>query len=127
MWEREESSMRVNIYAQELLNKLEVTSATAANTGASFRGIRFYLKSHEDLVPPKHPDDDSSAVTFWVPSGKNGYQAGDELLLVYLFKEAARLLEREALRDHEKHHSPHTYPDCCHADEDNDSGRGRAG
>lgn len=112
--------MRVNVYAQELLNKLELTKTTA-DTGATFKGIRFYLKSHEDLVPPKHPDDDSSAVTFWVPSGKNGYQTGDELLLVYLFKEAARLLEAEAFRNHIEHHNPNTYPDCCYPNKEEDN------
>jgi len=56
--------MRINIYAQEITDRLEVVETTAENTGAKFIGIRFYLDSPDSLKPPVHPDDDSSAVTF---------------------------------------------------------------
>lgn len=84
--------MRVNVYAQEIIDRLEVVTTTAENTGASFIGIRFYLDSPDSLKPPAHPDDDSSAVTFWVPSGKGGYKVGDEVKLSTLLHNAADML-----------------------------------
>jgi hypothetical protein len=85
--------MRVNVYAQEIADRLEVIKTTAANTGASFVGIRFYLDSPDCLKPPTHPDDDSSAVTFWVRSKKTGFKHGDQANLVNLLRQAADLLE----------------------------------
>lgn len=85
--------MRVNVYAQEITNRLELVAATAENTGAKFIGIRFYLDSPDSLKPPTHPDDDSSAVTFWVRSGKLGYKAGDAKPLADLLRKAAMMLD----------------------------------
>ena len=85
--------MRVNVYAEEITDRLEITKATAENTGASFFGIRFYLESSEKMYPPQHPDDDSSAVTFWVKSGKADYVKGNEKKLVALLRKAADMLE----------------------------------
>lgn len=84
--------MRVNVYAEEITNRIQLVSTTAENTGRRFLGIRFYLESSDKLQPPKHPDDDSSAVTFWVKSGKNGYKPGDEAALANLFRNAAIML-----------------------------------
>ena len=88
--------MRINVYAQEITERVERVVATADNTGATFIGIRFYLDSPDCLVPPNHPDDDSSAVTFWVRSGKSGYKPGDAKPLAELLRKAALLLHEEA-------------------------------
>jgi hypothetical protein len=85
--------MRVNVYAQEITERVDVVEARAENTGANFIGVRFYLDSPDSLKPPKHPDDDSSAVTFWVKSGKRGFKFGDEKQLVELLRRAANYLE----------------------------------
>lgn len=59
--------MRVNVYNEEMTNEVEVVRKSAE--GRNFVGLRFYLKSHEDMYPPHHQDDDRSAVTFWVEEG----------------------------------------------------------
>jgi hypothetical protein len=72
--------MRINIYAEELTDRIEVISKTI--DGVTFIGIRFYLympvtmdlqggTRFEAKGPFIHRegDDDSSAVTFW---GKPG-------------------------------------------------------
>ena len=84
--------MRVNVYAQEITSRLEIVTATAENTRATFYGLRFYLESSDKLFPPKHPDDDSSAVTFWIKSGKDGYMPGDEDKLLHILDLAIGLL-----------------------------------
>jgi len=56
--------MRVNIYRQEFTYLVTLERRKAANTGLQFVGIRFWLKSHEDLHHSK-ADDDRSAVTFF--------------------------------------------------------------
>ena len=89
--------MRINIYHQEITDRVEVVTATAENTGAMFLGIRFYLASIDALKPPHHADDDSSAITFWVPSSKEGYRTGDEQPLIAIFcKAILKLTEYEA-------------------------------
>ena len=85
--------MRVNVYAEEQTDRLEIVQTTSENTGASFRGIRFYLESSPKMYPPQHPDDDSSAVTFWVKSGSSGYVKGQEQQLCELLRNAANMLE----------------------------------
>ena len=70
--------MRVNIYAEEMTNKIEII--TKEIEGTKFTGLRFYLELpvtandyEKDGVPVniKGPfihhigDDDSAAVTFW--------------------------------------------------------------
>ena len=85
--------MRVNVYAQEVTRRVEIVSTVAENTGAAFVGVRFYLDSPDALKPPQHPDDDSSAVTFWVKSGKEGFTDGDQLPLIALFERAIALLK----------------------------------
>ena len=61
--------MRINIYAEELTNRLEIIEKTA-DTGHKFVGARFYLLTPESMTPPQHIDDDTSAVTFWMPEGE---------------------------------------------------------
>jgi len=85
-WPERNKSMRVNVYGEEITNRIQLVTAR------NFLGIRFYLESSDKLQPPKHPDDDSSAVTFWVKSGKNGYKPGDEAALANLFRNAAIML-----------------------------------
>lgn len=63
--------MRVNVYAEEMTDRIEIISKTI--DGQVFTGIRFYLElpvtvAGEQLAGPfihKPGDDDSSAVTFW--------------------------------------------------------------
>ncbi len=83
--------MRVNIYGEEITKRVEVVETTSAE-GNVFKGIRFYLKSHDDLFPPNHPDDDASAVTFWVKSSRRGHVDEDSIFLRSLFLEAASRL-----------------------------------
>lgn len=84
--------MRVNVYAEEITDRVEIIEKIA-DTGSHFYGVRFYLKTHEDMLPPNHPDDDSSGVTFWVKSSKQGYEIGDEKFLSELLSIASRLLK----------------------------------
>ncbi|KKM81791.1 hypothetical protein LCGC14_1326070 [marine sediment metagenome] len=84
--------MRVNVYAAEITRRIEIVETYSDSTGATFKGVRFYLDSPESLKPPTHPDDDSSAVTFWVKSRGRGYVIGEEAELVKIFEEAVRLL-----------------------------------
>ena len=56
--------MRVNVYAEEITDDVE--SIHKDNVGGRpLFGLRFFLKSHPDMSPPHHQDDDRSAVTFW--------------------------------------------------------------
>jgi hypothetical protein len=63
--------MRVNVYAEEMTNRLEIISKEIE--GHKFTGLRFYLElpatvNGQQYQAPfiHHPgDDDSSAVTFW--------------------------------------------------------------
>lgn len=57
--------MRINVYAEELTSECELVKKTA-ETGTTFYGLRFYLKSPPDLHNSAS-DDDRSAVTLWVP------------------------------------------------------------
>jgi hypothetical protein len=52
--------MRINVYNEELSDRVEVDSKTA-NT-VVFRAIRFYVGETNEHTPG---DDDSSGVTFW--------------------------------------------------------------
>jgi hypothetical protein len=58
--------MRVNVYAEEITDDIQPISKPVG--GRTLYGLRFFLKSHPDLSPPHHPDDDRSAVTFWFTS-----------------------------------------------------------
>jgi hypothetical protein len=70
--------MRVNIYAEEMTDRLEIISKEI--DGHTFTGLRFYLELPVTAPHPEYPqavqqirgpfmhrpgDDDSSAVTFW--------------------------------------------------------------
>ena len=73
--------MRVNVYAEEITDRIEIISKTI--DGETFTGVRFYLELPVSLATPpaklgqpgithvrgpfvhRPGDDDSSAVTFW--------------------------------------------------------------
>ena len=63
--------MRINVYSEEITDRIEIVRKSAE--GRDFTGIRCNLLTHESMVPPKHPDDDSSAVTFWFDSADAAY------------------------------------------------------
>ena len=88
--------MRINVYAEELTTNVEIVEKTADN-GSRFVGLRFKLKSPKELHQTP-TDDDSSAVTFWVKSSKNGFKLGDELFLVGLLSAAITVLYEKASR-----------------------------
>lgn len=63
--------MRINVYAEELTNRTEVVRKHVEDAGVTFYGVRLYLG-----FPFIHRegDDDSSAITLWVPwTKKNGH------------------------------------------------------
>lgn len=70
--------MRVNIYAEELTNRVEIISKYIE--GKKYTGVRFYLelpttiegKQYQGPFIHRPGDDDSSAVTFW---GKKALRA----------------------------------------------------
>lgn len=53
--------MRVNVYAEEMTDRIEIISKTI--DGHVFTGLRIYLELPTFMYRPG--DDDSSAVTFW--------------------------------------------------------------
>ncbi len=57
--------MRLNIYSEELTERVEKVTKEA--NGHTFYGLRFYLKSPPELHHTAE-DDDTSAVTFWAAS-----------------------------------------------------------
>ena len=76
--------MRVNIYAEEITDRIEIVTKVAEGDGGRFTGLRFYLELPVSVATPpatlgaqtgiaqiRGPfihhagDDDSSAVTFW--------------------------------------------------------------
>lgn len=58
--------MRVNIYDNEVRDRVEVVSATAGNTGMTFFGVRIYVGDDiEDC-------DETGGVTWWIPWTKSG-------------------------------------------------------
>lgn len=59
--------MRINVYAEELTDEVQLISKTVTDDdfGArTFYGIRVYLKSPSELHHSDE-DDDRSAITFW--------------------------------------------------------------
>lgn len=86
--------MRVNVYAEEMTNRIEIISKEIE--GQKFTAVRFYLElpvriklPHGGFTEARGPfmhrdgDDDSSAVTFW---GKKDLRP--------LLKEAISLLDK---------------------------------
>ena len=75
--------MRVNIYKEEITNRVELVTAQA--NGQRYCGVRFYLESSEKMYPPLHADDDTSAVTFWTGESQD--------FLIKVLKKAIETLE----------------------------------
>ncbi len=65
--------MRINVYAEELTRETTFVSKTASVGGENrtFYGVRFFLKSPEELHNTPL-DDDRSAITLWIPWTKDG-------------------------------------------------------
>jgi hypothetical protein len=61
--------MRVNVYGEEITSRVEIVKKAVDQK--TFVGIRFYLKTHDDLHH-SDSDNDESAVTFWAPYKKLG-------------------------------------------------------
>lgn len=59
--------MKINVYNEELTERIESREKIAQNTGAKFYGLHFYLASPEQLHHGTE-DDDSSAVILWSDS-----------------------------------------------------------
>ncbi|MGB0747562.1 MAG: hypothetical protein ACPGO3_02360 [Magnetospiraceae bacterium] len=63
--------MRVNVYAEEMTDRIEIISKEIE--GTTFTGLRFYLElpatvngqQHQGPFIHRPGDDDSAAVTFW--------------------------------------------------------------
>ncbi len=81
--------MRVNVYAEEITDRVEIVSKTI--DGQVFTGVRFYLElpvtvAGGEVAGPflhRQDDDDSSAVTFW---GKKD--------ISFAFRKALELLDQ---------------------------------
>lgn len=59
--------MRINVYAEELTDEVELVSTTINDDEfgvRTFYGVRMFLKSHPDLHHSAE-DDDRTAITFW--------------------------------------------------------------
>jgi hypothetical protein len=57
--------MRVNVYTEEITNRVELVKKTVEDTGEKFYGVRFFLASPPELHRKDQGDDDASSVTFW--------------------------------------------------------------
>ena len=63
--------MRINVYSEEITNRIDIVHKSAE--GRNFIGLRFNLLTHENMIPPHHPADDGSAVTFWFENAEKAY------------------------------------------------------
>lgn len=94
--------MRVNIYAEEMTDRVEIVTKTI--DGQEFTGLRFYLylpvsnshemKQHRGPFIHRPGDDDSAAVTFW---GKRDFGAVLRKALVLLgahYEDRAKAAEK---------------------------------
>ena len=57
--------MRVNVYSEEITDRIELVEKTVEDTGEKFYGVRFYLASPPGLHRKNQGDDDAPSVTFW--------------------------------------------------------------
>lgn len=80
--------MRINVYDHELTDRVEITTARADNTGQEFYGVRIYVGP---TIMHQPNDDDSAAVTWWVPWTKRG--GHDLSLLKSAFRKAYEACE----------------------------------
>lgn len=73
--------MRINVYAEELTDEVEVVTKTVTDEEfgeRTFFGLRFFLKSPPELHHSEE-DDDRSAITLWV---KWTYERGNDFSLI---------------------------------------------
>jgi hypothetical protein len=74
--------MRINIYAEEVTDRVEiVTKAPPNHPDVEFAGVRLYLASPE-VLHADPADDDSSAITIWVPWTRAGGHRPDAIINV---------------------------------------------
>lgn len=59
--------MRINVYNEELTDRVEFRPKTVEKTGNKFYGLHFFLASPDKLHQNEN-DDDSSAVILWSES-----------------------------------------------------------
>ena len=59
--------MRINVYSQELTDEVIIIEKVS-NTGLKYHAAQLILHSSDRLHTP--PDDDRSAVTFWLPKSQ---------------------------------------------------------
>jgi len=83
--------MRLNLYAEELTDEVELVKKVV-DSGQTFYGIRFFLQS-PDVLHYNSDDDDRSAVTFWVKWSKAG--GTDPKVLISAFQQALNKLFSE--------------------------------
>lgn len=90
--------MRINVYDHELTDRVEVVTATADNTGQSFFGVRIYVGP---TIMHQPGDDDSAAVTWWVPwTKRNGHDVATLRSAFQKALEAIEEVERRAGAPH---------------------------
>jgi len=86
--------MRLNVYSQELIlddsdRALEIV--TEESEAGTTSGIRMFL--HDvDSLRRQPPDDDRSAITFWLPKSRDNRRA-----LISLFSQMAYMVDDAAL------------------------------
>lgn len=81
--------MRINIYAEELTDRVEVvTKAPPNHPDTEFAGVRLYLKSPDELHADPD-DDDTSAITIWVPWTRRGGHRPNEVIDLLISMAAA--------------------------------------
>lgn len=95
--------MRINVYSQELTPEVQV-DVKASNTGIAYRCVRLMLHSSPMLHHPDEqrirdgavlpPDDDRSAVTFWLPRSKARCEQ-----MAQAFEEIARRFRESSSED----------------------------
>jgi hypothetical protein len=56
--------MHINVYNEELTDRVKFVTKTVETTGAKFYGISFHLAAPKELHDSPG-DDDTPAVTFW--------------------------------------------------------------
>ena len=74
--------MRINVYAEELTNQVELVTKTLED-GRKFYAVRLFLESSSKLHNTLK-DDDRSGITFWVPWTKekgNNFNVLEEVMI----------------------------------------------
>jgi len=87
--------MRVNVHGEEFAGELDLIETVIRGGDEKAFGVRFYLASASELMPPQHQDDDRSAITFWqkIPLHADPKNYHERLLLT--LKAAVQLIEKK--------------------------------